>query len=68
MSCGSSSVSVDAITSFVNCLVFLPRTPSSVRYALCFAVAHVMNDAHRLFVIEAYPGSSGFIVSHKGFD
>ena len=48
--------------------MFLPRTPSGVRYALYFAVAHVMDDAHRLFVIGASPGSSGFIVSHKGFD
>ena len=27
-----------------------------------------MDDAHRMFVIEASPGSSGFVVSHKGFD
>ena len=31
-------------------------------------VAHVMNDADREDVIEAYPGNRGFIVSHKEFD
>ena len=37
-------------------------------FAILFAVAHVMDDRDRPKTIKAPPGSSGFIVSHKGFD